>query len=287
MILVGSTGARKRASAMGIRFPPSSRHLVAIQPTPRGRAVYHQPNPALNHDWIQYSFCRAWSRRPSRWTIRNRRQRGLERLAELGDEPGGDAFLERMGSPMSDWLIDWVFGEVHTRPGLSVRDRELLILAVLTAIGQLRPAGGRPHPRCARDRCDRHGDRGDHPADRTLLRHSPGHQRAQGAADGAGPMRAVRFVDPAGEVKIGALQGDAIREAGPAGPAGFIPTPEAWRRVAAAAGMAHQVEDVKLLHPVHPGQADRDRPQLPRPRRGVGARHPGRRRSCSRSGRRR
>jgi len=67
-------------------------------------------------------------------------------------------------------------------------------------------------------------------------------------------MRAVRFVDPAGEVKIGALQGDVIREAGPAGPAGFIPTPEAWRRVAAAAGMAHQVEDVKLLHPVIPNK---------------------------------
>ena len=67
-------------------------------------------------------------------------------------------------------------------------------------------------------------------------------------------MRAVRFVDPAGEVKIGALQGDTIREAGPAGPAGFVPTAEAWRRVAAAAGVAHQVEDVKLLHPVIPNK---------------------------------
>jgi 4-carboxymuconolactone decarboxylase len=69
----------------------------------------------------------------------DRRQRGLARLAELGEEPGGDAFLERMGSPMGDWLIDWVFGEVHTRGGLSVRDRELLILAVLTAIGSSDP----------------------------------------------------------------------------------------------------------------------------------------------------
>jgi 4-carboxymuconolactone decarboxylase len=68
-----------------------------------------------------------------------RRRRGLARLAELGDEPGGDAFLERMGSPMSDWLIDWVFGDVHTRPGLSARDRELLILAVLTALGSSDP----------------------------------------------------------------------------------------------------------------------------------------------------
>ena len=46
-----------------------------------------------------------------------RHERGLARLAELGDHPGGDAFLERMGSPMADWLVDWTFGEVHTRPG--------------------------------------------------------------------------------------------------------------------------------------------------------------------------
>ena len=64
-----------------------------------------------------------------------RHQRGLERLAQLGDEPGGEAFIERMGSPMGDWLVDWVFGEVHTRDGLTARERELIIVAVLTAIG--------------------------------------------------------------------------------------------------------------------------------------------------------
>jgi 4-carboxymuconolactone decarboxylase len=69
----------------------------------------------------------------------DRRQRGIERLKQLGDEPGGDAFLERMGSPMAEWLTDWVFGEVHTRDGLSARDRELIIVAVLTAIGSSDP----------------------------------------------------------------------------------------------------------------------------------------------------
>jgi len=68
-----------------------------------------------------------------------RRERGLARLAELGDEPGGDAFIERMGSPMGDWLVDWVFGEVHTRPQLDVRERELIIVAVLAAIGSSDP----------------------------------------------------------------------------------------------------------------------------------------------------
>lgn len=68
-----------------------------------------------------------------------RRERGLARLAELGDEPGGDAFIERMGNPMGEWLVDWVFGDVHARPGLSARERELIIVAVLTAIGSSDP----------------------------------------------------------------------------------------------------------------------------------------------------
>ena len=68
-----------------------------------------------------------------------RRERGLARLAELGDEPGGDAFIERMGNPMGDWLVDWVFGDVHARPELTARERELIIVAVLTAIGSSDP----------------------------------------------------------------------------------------------------------------------------------------------------
>ncbi|HEY7561842.1 MAG TPA: carboxymuconolactone decarboxylase family protein [Gaiellaceae bacterium] len=68
----------------------------------------------------------------------DRRERGLARLAELGDEPGGDEFLARMGV-MGDWLVDFVFGEVHTRPGLDVRERELIIVAVLTALGSSDP----------------------------------------------------------------------------------------------------------------------------------------------------
>jgi 4-carboxymuconolactone decarboxylase len=69
----------------------------------------------------------------------DRRERGLARLAELGDHPGGTAFLERMGEPMASWLVDWVFGDVHTRGGLSARERELIILALLTGLGSSDP----------------------------------------------------------------------------------------------------------------------------------------------------
>jgi 4-carboxymuconolactone decarboxylase len=67
-----------------------------------------------------------------------RRQRALKRLAELDDEPGGDAFLERMGV-LGDWVVDFAFGDVHTRPGLDARERELIIVAVLAAIGSSDP----------------------------------------------------------------------------------------------------------------------------------------------------
>jgi 4-carboxymuconolactone decarboxylase len=68
-----------------------------------------------------------------------RHGRGLERLAQLGDHPGGEAFLERMGEPMASWLVDWVFGDVHSRGGLSARERELIILALLTGLGSSDP----------------------------------------------------------------------------------------------------------------------------------------------------
>jgi 4-carboxymuconolactone decarboxylase len=67
-----------------------------------------------------------------------RRRRGLARLAELGDEPGGEEFLARMGD-LGDWVVDFVFGDVHARGGLSARERELIILALLTSLGSSDP----------------------------------------------------------------------------------------------------------------------------------------------------
>jgi acylpyruvate hydrolase len=65
-------------------------------------------------------------------------------------------------------------------------------------------------------------------------------------------VRAVRFLAADGEARIGALDGDGVREAGPAGPQGFVPTPEAWQALAAAEGPEHTLADVRLLHPVVP-----------------------------------
>ncbi len=65
-------------------------------------------------------------------------------------------------------------------------------------------------------------------------------------------MKAVRFVGPGGDARVGALDDDRVRDAGPAGPRGFVPTPEAWQALADADGPEHALGDVRLLHPVVP-----------------------------------
>jgi 4-carboxymuconolactone decarboxylase len=77
-----------------------------------------------------------------------RRERGLARLAELDDEPGGEAFLANLGD-LGDLTVDFVFGDVHCRDGLGIRERELVIVAVLAALGGLDPQV-RAHLRAAR-----------------------------------------------------------------------------------------------------------------------------------------
>jgi 2-keto-4-pentenoate hydratase/2-oxohepta-3-ene-1,7-dioic acid hydratase in catechol pathway len=68
-------------------------------------------------------------------------------------------------------------------------------------------------------------------------------------------VKAVRFVNPEGETRIGALGDDGtITDAGTAGPQGFVPTQLAWDAIAQAGGPRHNVDDVRLLHPVVPNK---------------------------------
>ena len=87
--------------------------------------------------WIRYSNF-GYSIRALGEGQDERRARALARLKELNDEPGGEAFLERMGV-LGDWIVDWAFGDVHTRAGLTARERELIIVAVLASLGSSDP----------------------------------------------------------------------------------------------------------------------------------------------------
>jgi 2-keto-4-pentenoate hydratase/2-oxohepta-3-ene-1,7-dioic acid hydratase in catechol pathway len=65
-------------------------------------------------------------------------------------------------------------------------------------------------------------------------------------------VKAVRFVNQEGETRIGALENETVRDAGPAGLQGFVPTDEAWAELREASGPSYALGEVTLLHPVVP-----------------------------------
>lgn len=67
-------------------------------------------------------------------------------------------------------------------------------------------------------------------------------------------MRAVCYREPGGAPRIGRLEDTTIVDAGPAGPARFIPTPDAWAALEQADGPRVSLQAVDLLHPVVPGK---------------------------------
>jgi 2-keto-4-pentenoate hydratase/2-oxohepta-3-ene-1,7-dioic acid hydratase in catechol pathway len=67
-------------------------------------------------------------------------------------------------------------------------------------------------------------------------------------------VKAVRFEGPDGAAHLGALDGDVVHDAGPLGPAGFVPSAEGWARLAAGAGEARPLTELRLLHPVEPSK---------------------------------
>jgi 2-keto-4-pentenoate hydratase/2-oxohepta-3-ene-1,7-dioic acid hydratase in catechol pathway len=65
-------------------------------------------------------------------------------------------------------------------------------------------------------------------------------------------MKAIRYRSDGGEPRLGALDGETIRDAGAAGPLGFVPDDAGWAAIAAASGPEHALDDVEVLHPVAP-----------------------------------
>ncbi len=59
--------------------------------------------------------------------------RGLARLAEVDGAPGA-AVVEPLGE-LGRYIVEFAFGDIYCREGLSLRDREIATVAVLTAMG--------------------------------------------------------------------------------------------------------------------------------------------------------
>jgi 4-carboxymuconolactone decarboxylase len=64
----------------------------------------------------------------------DRYERGRERFLEVHDEKALVA-VEGLGD-LGRMIVETVYGDVYTRPGLSTRDRELAAVAALVALGR-------------------------------------------------------------------------------------------------------------------------------------------------------
>ncbi|MFF1904549.1 carboxymuconolactone decarboxylase family protein [Kitasatospora sp. NPDC058218] len=74
-------------------------------------------------------------------TRQDRYERGIEMLTRIDGEAGQrvvDA-LAGISPELGHQIVAWGFGEIYQRPGLAPRDRQLVTLGMLTALGGCEP----------------------------------------------------------------------------------------------------------------------------------------------------
>lgn len=71
----------------------------------------------------------------------DRRSRGMRALREITGQSGAAVIdgLREVAPDLADWIIDFSYGEVMSRPGLDKRTRQLATIAALTALGHAQP----------------------------------------------------------------------------------------------------------------------------------------------------
>ncbi len=62
---------------------------------------------------------------------------GRNRLAEV-DGSAGEEVVDSLGD-LGRYIVEFAFGDIYSRPGLSLRDRELMTVAMLAAMGAREP----------------------------------------------------------------------------------------------------------------------------------------------------
>jgi 4-carboxymuconolactone decarboxylase len=71
----------------------------------------------------------------------DRRTRGMSALAGITGQSGLSVLDELRGiaPDFADWIVDFSYGDVMSRPGLDLRTRQLATIAALTALGNAQP----------------------------------------------------------------------------------------------------------------------------------------------------
>ncbi|HEY4079424.1 MAG TPA: carboxymuconolactone decarboxylase family protein [Burkholderiaceae bacterium] len=78
---------------------------------------------------------------PASNTDTQRRARGRERLAQV-DGAAGLAVVEALAASFpdfADYIVEFPFGDIYSRPGLGLREREIATVAALCAMGNAAP----------------------------------------------------------------------------------------------------------------------------------------------------
>jgi 4-carboxymuconolactone decarboxylase len=71
----------------------------------------------------------------------DRRERGLQALAEItgGSGEATVASLRDIAPELAEWIIEFSYGDVLSRPGLDRRTRQLATIAALTSLANAQP----------------------------------------------------------------------------------------------------------------------------------------------------
>jgi 4-carboxymuconolactone decarboxylase len=70
-----------------------------------------------------------------------RRARGLRVLGEITGQSGESVLhgVRELSPELADWIVDFSYGDVMSRPGLDRRTRQLATIAALTSLGHAQP----------------------------------------------------------------------------------------------------------------------------------------------------
>lgn len=67
----------------------------------------------------------------------SRYERGLKKLAEV-DGKTGEEIVAHLGD-LGRYIVEFAFGDIYSRAGLNLREREIATVAILTALGGREP----------------------------------------------------------------------------------------------------------------------------------------------------
>ena len=71
----------------------------------------------------------------------DRFERGMKKLKEIDGEAGENVIesLKDIAPDLAQYIIEFPFGDIYSRPGLDLKSREIAVVAALTALGTAYP----------------------------------------------------------------------------------------------------------------------------------------------------